>query len=189
MRPLVARVIGLQISRSGDGMTAEPRPVKRGSAAGLYHWQNHLARICCTGNFSLIWSGLPTSRRCAAPMNNLPIWRSNSVTAGTVYKCPTRPARRPRDLLCDADLGGPASASRVVDAERLQAALRPRRAARKASTGQPALSHRQTARCRLQCTPPTLVRRTRLANLRFRLSPTSPESSSIWPISVVASAR
>ena len=82
------RVIGMQISRHGDGMN-----LRRGrpnmAICRFTPSAEAICSNCSTPNFNLIWSELPTRRQFAAPMSNWPIWRSRIAKAE-----PSTPARR-----------------------------------------------------------------------------------------------
>jgi len=73
------RVIGLHIGRSGDGVSFERRPVKGGSVPIYPIGRTDLLELFLS-ELRPIRSALPTNRRCAAPTNNLPIWKSSFVT-------------------------------------------------------------------------------------------------------------
>jgi hypothetical protein len=83
-----ARVIGLQITRFGDGMTAERRPVRNGSILVYTIGRTQLIELFHTevqNDQVRIVKG-PMSRRAFEQLVNL---ETELRESGTVYKCPT----------------------------------------------------------------------------------------------------
>jgi len=81
------RVIGLHISRHGDGMTCERRPVKNGSIPVYPIGRTHLIELFHTKmqNDQIRFVNGPMSRRAFDQLANL---ETEMRESGTVYTCP-----------------------------------------------------------------------------------------------------
>ena len=82
------RVIGLHITRHGNGMTLERRTVGH-SGMWVYTIGRTFCLNFCKLNCNPIKSSWPRHQNCGAPMNNSPIWKRSTETPA-----PSTPARR-----------------------------------------------------------------------------------------------
>ena len=120
-----SRVIGLQISRHGDGMNPERRPVKHGSMLVYTIGRTYLLELFHTElQADLVrFADGPTMRRAFEQLANL---EAEFRESGTVYTCP--PGKHD-DLGISCAMLAWAARHRHLEAwfGNLQAALRPRR--------------------------------------------------------------
>ena len=82
------RVIGIQISRHGDGMNLESRPVRHGQLPVYTIGRTYLLELFHTELQSDLVRIADRSDDAPRPMSNWPIWRLEYREGGAVYTCP-----------------------------------------------------------------------------------------------------
>jgi hypothetical protein len=112
-----SRLIGLRITRHGEGMERESRQVLDGFVPVYTVGRSHLFELYLAELHSRLVKIVdsPMARKAHSQLEALEV---DPRESGTIYRCLPGPSRRSRHLLRHAGLGGAASASSLLDPQR-----------------------------------------------------------------------